>query len=206
MKEFSLTNQPYDEIIPKMVSEINTKSDETYVINYDAHFANSKIIRDFVGEIFNIFKIPTPWHGRFVLITDELVNNSIEHGSREGDTNRCVITTKMEWENLFRVSVEVHDTGNGESLKSIDEMTEKKDETTHENAVYMGKRGRGLFHITEKIVDKLTFWKSDQGGLMVKIEKCINTKNESCTNIKNESVGTSQENVSKKQTKETSEN
>jgi anti-sigma regulatory factor (Ser/Thr protein kinase) len=37
----------------------------------------------------------------------------------------------------------------------------------------MEKRGRGLFHITEKLVDKLEFTQSPKGGLAVKVEKNI---------------------------------
>jgi hypothetical protein len=37
----------------------------------------------------------------------------------------------------------------------------------------MKKRGRGLFHITEKLVDKLSFSMSSRGWLAVKIEKSI---------------------------------
>jgi len=61
-----------------------------------------------------------------------------------------------------------------------DEMLHKKGEKFDSDEVYMGKRGRGLFRITEKIVDKLTFGVSNKGGLVVKIEKCIDTNNNSC--------------------------
>jgi hypothetical protein len=37
----------------------------------------------------------------------------------------------------------------------------------------MEKRGRGLFYITEKLVDRLSFSESMHGGLAVKIEKNI---------------------------------
>ena len=37
-------------------------------------FGKSKII-------FDNFHVENPWKGRFVLITDELINNAIEHGS-----------------------------------------------------------------------------------------------------------------------------
>jgi hypothetical protein len=44
---------------------------------------------------------------------------------------------------------------------------------TDDGGVYMNKRGRGLFHITEKLVDRLSFSLSPKGWLAVKIEKCI---------------------------------
>jgi hypothetical protein len=41
------------------------------------------------------------------------------------------------------------------------------------DGVYTEKRGRGLFYITEKLVDRLSFATSPRGGLAVKIEKEI---------------------------------
>jgi hypothetical protein len=52
-------------------------------IEFGADHSQSKIIRDFIGFIFDHHNIRTPWGGRFILITDELVNNAIEHGSSE---------------------------------------------------------------------------------------------------------------------------
>lgn len=111
MKEFHLLGENYEEIFPKIIAEIDTQKAGIYVFNYKSDFSNSKIIRDFVGAIFDSFEIPTLWCGRFILITDELVNNSIEHGSSEGDINQCIITTQLENNELFRISLEVQDTG-----------------------------------------------------------------------------------------------
>jgi hypothetical protein len=55
-------------------------------------------------------------------------------------------------------------------------MMQVKEDHTHDSktdGVYMDKRGRGLFHITEKLVDRLEFTESPKGGLAVKIEKNI---------------------------------
>lgn len=45
----------------------------------------------------------------------------------------------------------------------------KKDD----NGVYMEKRGRGLFYITERLVDNFEFSESPHGGLAVKVAKTI---------------------------------
>ena len=112
MKEFFLIEQPYESAFSDLVNAIDTENDTIYTIHYRSDFANSKIIRDFVGAIFDAFEVPVPWRGRFVLITDELVNNSIEHGSEKNDINECIIKTHHKADNsLFKISVEVHDTG-----------------------------------------------------------------------------------------------
>ncbi len=75
-------------------------------------------------------------------------------------------------------------------------MLHKKDEKIDSHEVYMGKRGRGLFRITEKIVDKLSFGVSNKGGLVVKIEKCIDTNNSSC-HEEEKSKNTQEKNIEK---------
>lgn len=181
MKEFFLIEPATSDILESLTREIDTKNTSEYIFHYKADFSNSKIIRDFVGAIFDAFNIPCLWRGRFILVTDELINNSIEHGSQSDDINRCIIRIENIKQNQFHISVEVHDTGNGEKIISMEEI--KKDRTKNEEngEIYMGTRGRGLFHITEKIVDKLSFSQSDHGGLAVKIEKCIETsQNKNC--------------------------
>ena len=163
MTEFSLLeNTTYEEAIAELSQKIDTSKNETYIINFHSDFQNSKIIRDFVGMIFDAFHIYHPWRGRFILITDELINNAIEHGSRGGDINQCIICAGNQYEhNNFHIAIEIHDTGNGTKINLDDFDKIRKNRTKKENGeVYMKKRGRGLFHITEKIVDKLSFSES----------------------------------------------
>jgi hypothetical protein len=56
----------------------------------------------------------------------------------------------------------VHDTGNGKDAKDASHMETIKEERLNapRDPAYMGKRGRGLFHITEKLVDRLSFSQS----------------------------------------------
>lgn len=137
MTEFSLTNHPYSQAIEELKEKINTEEVTSYCIDFKSEYANSKIIRDFVGEIFQAFHITHPWHGRFILITDELINNAIEHGSREGDMNRCIITAGKDAETgHFNISVEVHDTGNGEKIE-LENLEKLKSETGNSDEVYL---------------------------------------------------------------------
>ena len=116
------------------------------------------------------------WRGRFVLITDELVNNAIEHGSAAGDLDSCIIRASEDESKDFSITLEVHDTGRGKDSKDASHMEDIRDQKLEEHnadGVHMEKRGRGLFYITEKLVDRLSFDESIHGGLAVKIEKNI---------------------------------
>ena len=158
-------------------SHIHDRDQLKIHIDFWADHAHSKIIRDFVGILFDTFGVGNPWRGRFILITDELINNAIEHGSLPEDTDSCVIEVSEDEKWDFSIIIEVHDTGNGKDAKDATHMDEIKDEKLakqeNEHSVYLEKRGRGLFYITEKIVDRLSFSESPRGWLAVKIEKNI---------------------------------
>ncbi len=49
----------------------------------------------------------------------------------------------------------------------------KNDIVKDDSGVYMEKRGRGLFYITERLVDNFEFSASPHGGLAVKVAKTI---------------------------------
>jgi anti-sigma regulatory factor (Ser/Thr protein kinase) len=96
-------------------------------ISFDADHSRSKIIRDFVGSLFDIHQIEQPWKGRFVLITDELINNAIEHGSQSTDIDSCIIEAHNTKEG-FTISLEVHDTGRGKDAKDATHMETIRDD------------------------------------------------------------------------------
>lgn len=130
---FSLINAEYETALSELTSLINTQETRTYIIDFQSEYGNSKIIRDFVGKIFDAFEIIHPWRGRFVLITDELINNSIEHGSEDDDTNRCIISAGNNTENGdFHISIEIHDTGKKQKNQPID-MPEIKENRLSNN-------------------------------------------------------------------------
>lgn len=178
MAEITLVKKDYEEALAELKSHIDVQHVKTYIIHFEADHSNSKIIRDFMGEIFNAHSIHRPWRGRFILIADELINNAIEHGSAPGDIDKCIINAGIQEDGKFIISLEVHDTGRGG--KSFNPKNFKKAkqliEHTDNNNIYLEKRGRGLLHITNKLVDTLSFQENPNGGLSVKVEKCINAE------------------------------
>ncbi|GAB0174711.1 MAG: hypothetical protein HHAS10_05900 [Candidatus Altimarinota bacterium] len=178
MQHVNISHLEYEQALKALQIATSHLSNIAITIDFGADYAQSKIIRDFVSQIFEYHKIETPWGGRFTLITDELINNAIEHGSSEGDIDSCVIEAGREKNGGFYIILEVHDTGNGKDAKTAHEMSivrsNKKEKI--EGGIYMEKRGRGLFHITEKLVDRLEFHESPKGGLAVRIEKAIPKK------------------------------
>lgn len=91
MLHIDISHQEYSEAMSKLKNACPDFSRIEIIVDFSADHSQSKIIRDFVGSIFEYHNIRTPWGGRFILITDELVNNAIEHGSSEGDIDSCVI-------------------------------------------------------------------------------------------------------------------
>jgi anti-sigma regulatory factor (Ser/Thr protein kinase) len=106
----------------------------TIAIDFSADHAQSKIIRDFVGLIFTYHRVNTPWWGRFTLITDELINNAIEHGSSAGDIDSCLIESWRDQDGEFYINLEVHDTGTGKDAKTAEEMATVKEKHKKDNS------------------------------------------------------------------------
>lgn len=176
MRHFDISHSSYEEAMHNLKIVFENKESIACHVDFWADHSQSKIIRDFVGMIFDAHGITHPWRGRFILITDELINNAIEHGSREGDIDSCVIEAGRKKDGEFFITLEVHDTWNGKDAKDATHMEEIKNAKLcerEENGVYMERRGRGLFHITEKLVDRLSFSESPKWWLAVKIEKRI---------------------------------
>ncbi len=111
-------------------------------ISFQADYGQSKMIRDLILSLFERNSIDVPWKNRFALISDELVNNSIEYGSMPLDKNGFFISFRSEGD-ILHVTLEVRDTGRGLEAKSSQEMEEirkMKEMQGFDN--YLGKRGR----------------------------------------------------------------
>lgn len=173
MVEINIAHLGYTEALQKILTTLRDIHEVDCRIDFSVDHSQSKIIRDFVGKIFDAHNIHALWRGRFILITDELINNAIEHGSTKGDIDSCLIHAKKWSTWLFEISLEVHDTGTGKDSKNTKNIATVRDNKKQNYWIYMGKRGRWLFHITEKLVDKLTFSESPRGWLAVKIEKTL---------------------------------
>lgn len=160
----------------KLQGLVQKNNDVNCQIDFGTDHSQSKIIRDFIGYIFDIHQAEAMWRWRFILITDELINNAIEHGSARWDLDSCIIHATEDEKGDFSITLEVHDTGRGKDSKDathMEEIKNKKLEEHNEQWVHMEKRGRGLFYITEKLVDRLSFSESIHGGLAVRVEKNI---------------------------------
>lgn len=79
-------------------------------IEFKSDYAQSKIIRDAILYLFEKNHISLPWKNRFALISDELVNNSIEYGSMPLDRNFIFIKFSPIDDGIG-VLIEVTDTG-----------------------------------------------------------------------------------------------
>lgn len=142
-------------------------------ITYLADYAQSKMIRDGILYLFEKNNINVPWKNRFALISDELVNNSIEYGSLPLDKNHVyVLFSHAPEESVLKVMIEVSDTGRGTEAKTSQEMEEiRKLRELQGFDSYLGKRGRGLFQLITNLVDELYFRDSNGGGLIVGVRK-----------------------------------
>jgi anti-sigma regulatory factor (Ser/Thr protein kinase) len=171
----NISHKNYHEAISFLVGYIKDIDHLEFHIEFWTDHEQSKILRDFVGIIFNKHDIHSPWRWRFILITDELINNAIEHGSSQWDIDSCIIHAGRRGNDEFFIELEVHDTGNGKDAKDAAHMEKIKEErlNAERNPAYMGKRWRWLFHITEKLVDRLSFSQSPKWWLAVKIQKKI---------------------------------
>lgn len=175
MHSYNISHLSYTDATEMLTAALCDANNISCQIDFDADHSRSKIIRDFVGHIFDMHSIHHPWRGRFILITDELINNAIEHGSTKWDIDSCIIEAGTNEKSEFYISLEVHDTGSGKDAKDATHMEDIRINRlgNPDEWVYMNKRGRWLFHITEKLVDKLSFSLSPKWWLAVKIEKSI---------------------------------
>jgi len=140
--------------------------------SYSADFRNTKKIRDILGKIFDYLGIDGVSKIRSVLMIDELNNNAIEHGSNPGDTNFMRFQA-IKLPEYVQLNIEVEDSGKGNKTawasKKMQKLQKEKKQKGFEN--HRDIRGRGLFLIIEKLVDKLYFQDAENGWLIVGIEK-----------------------------------
>lgn len=79
MYTLDITHLNYNEVMSRFKDTLEKEEYLSWRIDFIADYTQSKIIRDVVGSIFDFFELVTPWKGRFILVTDELINNAIEH-------------------------------------------------------------------------------------------------------------------------------
>lgn len=171
MLQIDISNLEYQNLLDFASSHISDFGNFDLEVIFKADYNQSKIIRDFILFLFERNKINVPWKNRFVLVSDELVNNSIEYGSLPLDKNSFTIHFKTEqW--FLNVNIETQDTGKWFESKTSKEMEEIRQIKESEWFTgYLWKRGRWLFQLVTHVVDELYFRDSPDGWLVVGIRK-----------------------------------
>jgi|SRR5210317_1761485 len=125
-------------------------------------------IRDFA---FNLIEKITDWNDiwkyRIQLITDELCNNAIEHGSEE----HSKINIDFEYIQNEFIKISVSDFGKANSKLKAKDIINKMEENSLKNQSELGIRGRGLAFIIKKWCDSLEITDNQYGGITVSITK-----------------------------------
>lgn len=125
MVQIDISQMEYSELVENIDKHLVDFGNFDLELTFKADYSQSKIIRDFVLFLFNKNNIEVPWKNRFALISDELVNNSIEYGSLPLDKNTFTIHMSTV-EKIRHINMEVRDTGRGAESKTSQEMEELK--------------------------------------------------------------------------------
>jgi anti-sigma regulatory factor (Ser/Thr protein kinase) len=148
----------------------NQKSIEiTIIMPTQSYFMSG--IRDFtLNLIKNMTEFSEQWAFRFQSIVDELCNNAIEHGSKEGDN------IKITFQNLYKnyIQITVEDCGTGKDHLKAEQINKLVQERKSQNALNGLIRGRGLPKIVSEWTDELEFTDNEQGGIRVRVRKYLN--------------------------------
>lgn len=171
MTPIDISNLEYADLVKKADAGISDFGNFHCTLVFKADYNQSKMIRDLILHLFEKNHIDIPWKSRFALVSDELVNNSIEYGSLPLDKNEFHIIFRSDKTSLT-VNIEVTDTGRGPEAKTSGQMSDLRafKESMGFNG-YLEKRGRGLFQMVTNIVDDLYFRDNPQGGLTVGVTK-----------------------------------
>lgn len=150
-------------------------NDDTFnlTFHFKSNFVITKNIRDCLIILLDIIWVESIWKNRFVLIIDELSNNSIEYGSKEDDINIIRFNSKKNQDKVY-INIEVEDNWNWKTPKTAIEMEELRNNhiwNWFEN--HNSIRWRWLFLIITKLVDELYFKDSQNWWLIVWINKII---------------------------------
>lgn len=128
-------------------------------------------IRDFtLNLIKNMTEFSEQWAYRFQSIIDELCNNAIEHGSKEGEIIKIIFQNSPK----EYIQIMVDDSGTGPDHLKASEITKLIEERKNQKVVNHLIRGRGLPKIVAEWTDELEFSDNPDGGLRVRVKKNLN--------------------------------
>lgn len=173
MLNIDISNIESQEINDFLESNISDFKNFELSIIFNSDYSQSRIIRNIIVFLFEKNNIGSPWKNRFSLISDELVNNSIEYGSIAYDKNTFFIKFSVT-NNCLNINLEVHDTGKWDFSKTSIQMEEiRKEKQADPSAIYLWKRWRWLFQLITNIVDELYFKDKEGWWLIVWVNKTI---------------------------------
>jgi len=157
--------------IRKLISSFSDVDTLDISISYVSDFKNAKKLRKFMDTLCVCKHISWKWRTRLVLISDELNNNAMEYGSKEGDINIFRVQLQQK-EGSQNISISVSDTWSWAEAKNssqMQEIREKLEDTDYSQ--HHSIRWRWLFLIINQLVDTLIFHDSDIWWLTVQVEK-----------------------------------
>jgi anti-sigma regulatory factor (Ser/Thr protein kinase) len=143
-------------------------------------------IRDFTLRLIkNMTDFSEQWAYRFQSIVDELCNNAIEHGSREGDSIRIHFQNQLH----EYIQITIEDSGHGNAQLKAKELEKLVQDRKSQSVVNGLLRGRGLPKIVAEWTDELEFTDIESGGIRVRVRKYLNDPKlkESSTSLENPS-------------------
>lgn len=156
--------------VDAIINSIKESEKPEICINYISDFSTTKIIRNILWEICDIYNLSFIVKTRLILLVDELNNNAIEYWSKDGEINKFIFILEEDKNNI-KINIEVTDTWNWiQAKKAIDMEKIKEQRLKKWFEWHLSIRGRWLFMIIEKIADKLYFKDDKNGGLTVWVE------------------------------------
>lgn len=147
------------------------KIDISYTISADLQ--NMHFIRNETEKIFTLLNInDDSVLFKMKLVIDELVNNAMEHGSKQGHD----IFVKISIINGNTINIEVSDDGSKNekgirAINIIESIKYARENQITNNLSKNNKRGRGLAHIVSDWADELNIKDNDLGGITVTVIK-----------------------------------
>jgi len=157
----------------KILNYIKNNRNKEICLKYFSDFSNTKLIRLIVLLICKYYNIPAMIQSRIILIVDELNNNAIEYWSQKDDINKLVLNI-IKYENTIKLNIEVTDSWKWAFAKKAFMMENLRDiKLKAWFDEYVSIRGRGLFMIITKIVDKLYFKDDIEAWLIVWVDLTI---------------------------------
>lgn len=133
------------------------------LLSVPADLAYSQMVRQTLKHALELTSLPACWVYRMMLVLDELFMNAVKYGSSRKDTVQVELITRRTG-----VILRVSDAGFGhmtpQRLGRIIKSNAQRDGLLHVS-------GRGLALIAKAWTDKLTVRRSEQGGIMVQVEK-----------------------------------